>query len=326
MKQIEFLAPGDPEDVVSYAEAETPPAAGPDEVLVRVLAFPINPADLLTMQGVYPRLDSSTRAIGNEAVGEISAAGDAVAGLAPGDRVILLSLNNWREYRLVKAREVIKVSSRGNAMQQSGLKVNPATASLLLRNFVQLKAGDWMIQNAANSAVGRATIQLARILGIKTVNVVRRSDIDDELTALGGDVVLPDGDDLPERVAAATQNAAILLGLDCIGGLATDRTSSCLSPGATLVVYGAMSGEPTTIAPGTIVFKDVRVRGFWLSKYLLNAPRAGIDALYRELDELSISGRLVTKIDSVFRADEIRSAVRRASRSGIDGKVIVSFG
>ena len=211
-------------------------------------------------------------------------------------------------------------------MQQSGLKVNPATANLLLRNFVQLKAGDWMIQNAANSAVGRATIQLARILGIKTVNVVRRSDIDDELTALGGDVVLPDGDDLPERVAAATQNAAILLGLDCIGGLATDRTSSCLSPGATLVVYGAMSGEPTTITPGTVVFKDLRVRGFWLSKYLLNAPRAGIDALYRELDELSISGRLVTKIDSVFRADEIRSAVRRASRSGIDGKVIVSFG
>jgi NADPH:quinone reductase-like Zn-dependent oxidoreductase len=96
MKQIEFLAPRDPEDVVSYADAETPPAAGADEVLFRVLAFPINPADLLTMQGVYPRLDSSTRAIGNEAVGEISAVGDAFAGLAPGDRVILLSLTEGR--------------------------------------------------------------------------------------------------------------------------------------------------------------------------------------------------------------------------------------
>ena len=325
MKQIEFSTPGIPEDVVRYADAETPSAAGSDQVIVKILAFPINPADLLTMQGIYPRLDSNTRAIGNEAVGEISIVGDAITDLAPGDRVILLSLNNWREYRLVKAHEVIKVSPRGNMMQQSSLKVNPATASLLLRNFVELKAGDWMIQNAANSAVGRAAIQLARIAGIKTVNVVRRSDVASELLALGGEVVLLDGDDLSGRVAAATQNAAIPLGIDSIGGLATDRISSCLSSSGTLVVYGAMSGEPTAIAPGTIVFNDLRVRGLWLSKYLLNAPRDAIDTIYRELDELSFSGRLVTKIDSVFRADEIQSAVRRASQNGINGKVIVSF-
>jgi trans-2-enoyl-CoA reductase len=168
-------------------------------------------------------------------------------------------------------------------------------------------------------------IQLARAFGIKTVNAVRRSDIIDELTALGGDVVLRDGDDLAERVAAATQNATILLGTDSIGGHAANRISSCLDSGATLVVYGAMSGEPTTITPGTIVFKDLCVRGFWLSKYLLQAPREGIAALYRELDELSIGGRLVTKIDSTFRADDIKRAMRRASQSGIDGKVIVTF-
>ncbi len=309
MKQIEFSAPGDPDEVVSYADAETPPAVGNDEVLVRIQAFPVNPADLLTMRGIYPRLDSSTRAIGNEAIGEISAVGDAVAGLAPGNRVLLLSLNNWREYRLVKASDVIKISPQGDVIQQSGLKVNP----------------DWMVQNAANSAVGRAVIQLARIQGIKTVNVVRRPDVVDELRALGGDVVLPDGGDLAELVAVATGSAAIHLGIDCIGGLATDRLASCLGPGATLVIYGAMSGEPATIAPGTIVFKDISIRGFWLTRYLLNEPREGIDALYRELDELSTSGRLVTKIDSVFRADDIKSAVRRASHTGIDGKVVVRF-
>lgn len=325
MKQIEFLAPGVPEDVVRLAEVEAPSGVGSDEVLVRVLAFPINPADLLTMQGIYPRLDSGTSAIGNEAVGEISAVGNAVADLIPGDRVILLSLNNWRQYRLVKAPEVIKVSSRGNVVQQSGLKVNPATASLLIHNFVQLQAGDWMIQNAANSAVGRAAIQLARISSIKTVNIVRRTDVIGELTALGGDVVLVDGDDLHRRVAAATRNAAILLGADSIGGLAANRISSCLGPGATLAVYGAMSGEPTTIAPGTIIFNDLRVRGLWLTKYLLNAPRDAIDTLYRELDKLSVGDQVVTKIDSVFHVDDIKGAVRRASQSGIDGKVIVSF-
>jgi NADPH:quinone reductase-like Zn-dependent oxidoreductase len=196
---------------------------------------------------------------------------------------------------------------------------------MLLSDFVELQIGDWIVQNAANSSVGRAAIQLARLSGIRTVNVVRRSDVIDELKALGGDVVLPDGEDLAEHIAAATKNAPVRLGIDSVGGRATNRIASCLEPGGTLVIYGAMSGELAAIAPGTIVFKDLRVRGLWLSKRLQSASRDAIDVLYRGLDELSVSGRLVAKIDSVFRADDIRNAVQRASQPGIDGKVIVTF-
>src|SRR6266852_4913213 len=110
VKQIEFATAGKPEDVVRYADAPAPSATAPDDVLVKVMAFPINPADLLTMQGIYPRLGTATRAIGNEAVGEIAAVGADVRDFVPGDRVIMLSLDNWREYRLVKASEVVKVS------------------------------------------------------------------------------------------------------------------------------------------------------------------------------------------------------------------------
>jgi len=325
VKQIEFATAGKPEDVVRYADAPAPSATAPDNVLVKIMAFPINPADLLTMQGIYPRLGTATRAIGNEAVGEIAAVGADVRDFVPGDRVIMLSLDNWREYRLVKASEVVKVSPHGDILQQSGLKVNPATASLLLRQFVELKAGNWIIQNAANSAVGRAAIQLALISGVRTVNLVRRSNVMDELKALGAHAVLLDGDDLAGRVRAATGNAPILLGIDSVGGAATDRIASCLSPGATLVIYGAMSGEPATVAPGAVVFNDLRIRGLWLSKYLMSAPRDAIDVLYRRLDELSVSGRLATKIDSVFSADDIKGAVRRASEAGINGKVVVRF-
>ena len=118
MKQIEFSMIGKPEDVVRYADAEMPSSPAAGEVLVKVLAFPINPADLLTLQGVYPRLDAGTNAIGNEAVGEISAVGDDVGGFAVGDRVILLGLNNWREYRLAKAGEVLKMSAGGDVFAQ----------------------------------------------------------------------------------------------------------------------------------------------------------------------------------------------------------------
>jgi mitochondrial enoyl-[acyl-carrier protein] reductase / trans-2-enoyl-CoA reductase len=325
MKQIEFVSSGRPVDVVRYADADTPSQPLSDQVLVKVLAFPINPADLLTMQGIYPRLDADTRAIGNEAVGEVSAVGPDVRNLAPGDRVILLALNNWREYRLVSAHDVIRLSPQGDVLQQAALKVNPATACLLLESFIELKAGDWIIQNAANSAVSRATIQLASLAGIRTVNVVRRTDVMEELKALGADAVLFDGEDLPQRVQAATGNAPISLGIDSVGGAATDRIASCLAAGATLVIYGAMSGAQSTINPGTVVFKDLRIRGLWLTQYLASAARDTVGALYRRLDELSTSGRLVTRIDSVFTADAIKDAVRRASESGIDGKVMVRF-
>ena len=141
MKQIEFAVAGPPEEVVRCTEVEAPAAPGPDDVLVKVLAFPINPADLLTMQGIYPRADATTPAIGNEAAGEIAAIGENVRDLAVGDRVILLSLNNWREYRLVNARDVVRISPRGDILQQAGLKVNPATADLLLSQFVELEPG-----------------------------------------------------------------------------------------------------------------------------------------------------------------------------------------
>ena len=185
MRQIEFENPGVPEEVVRCVEVPAPTITASDQVLVRVLAFPINPADLLTMQGIYPRVDASTAAIGNEAIGEIIEVGDAVMDLMPGDRVILLSLNNWREFRLAARHEVFKVSGTGDLLQQAGLKVNPATARLLLSNFVALKGGDWIIQTAANSAVGRAVIQIARAMDVRTVNVVRRKDVIDELKFLG---------------------------------------------------------------------------------------------------------------------------------------------
>jgi NADPH:quinone reductase-like Zn-dependent oxidoreductase len=137
--------------------------------------------------------------------------------------------------------------------------------------------------------------------------------------------VLLDGDDLPGRVAEQVENAPILLGMDCVGGTATDRIASCLGQGATLVVYGAMSGQTAAIGPGTIVFNDLRIRGFWLTRYLSNASRDTTETFYRRLDDLSASGRLLTKIDSVFHADDIRSAVRRACQAGLDGKVIVRF-
>ncbi|OQW52895.1 MAG: hypothetical protein A4S14_16495 [Proteobacteria bacterium SG_bin9] len=304
---------------------QQPVIGAADDVLVRTQVFPINPADLLTMQGIYPRVDASTMAIGNEAIGEITEIGDGIDDLKPGDRVILLSLNNWREFRLVKRSEVIKVSPVGDLLQQAGLKVNPATARLLLANFVALKPGDWIIQSAANSAVSRAVIQIAQTFGIKTINVVRRADVMDELRTLGADIVLEDSSDLASVVNSASGGVPVRLGLDSIGGATADRLAACLAPDATLVVYGAMSGEPVTISPAALVFKNLTLRSFWLTPHLTKAAPADVRTLYQTLDGMVVGGQLKTRIDSEFEVFAIKDAVRRAAQPALNGKVMVRF-
>ena len=156
------------------------------------------------------------------------------------------------------------------------LKINPMTAWRLLHDYVDLKSGDWLIQNAANSAAGRAVIQIARELGFKTVNVVRREELIDELRAEGGDVVLVDGENLRDEVKdATTSDAPIRLGLNAVGGSSALRLANCLAPESTMVTFGAMSLQPLKIPNGLLIFKDLRFRGIWINKWVRQRDQAG---------------------------------------------------
>lgn len=325
MKQIQFHRVGVPAEVIECVEVPDPVLAEPDDVLVRVELFPINPADLLTLQGHYPRASPHAPTLGIEAMAAVEAVGPQVTEFAPGDRVILLGGDNWSELKLVKRGGMVRISNMIDSRDAASLKVNPATAMLLLRHFADLKQGDWFLQNAASSSVGRAAIQIARRLGIRTANVVRRPEAAPELKALGADLVLMDDDSLPERLAEATGGAPILFATDAVSGASTNRLASCLSAGGTLVIYGAMSGAAAAINPGLAVFQDIRLRGFWLSRHLATAPRPEILNLYAELEQLMTEGHLRSQIDSEYPADQIRRAVMRAGDASAAGKVLVRF-
>lgn len=325
MRQIQFRQPGQAQDVIFCGQAPEPAAAAADDVVVRVEAFPVNPADLLTLRGIYPRNDPGSPTLGNEAVGTVETVGAEVTQIVPGDRVIMLTVDNWSEKRLVKASQVVRVSPETDLRQLAGLKVNPATAALLLTTG-DLGPGDWFLQNAATSTVGRAAIQIAAHKGIRTINVVRHEKAAAELRALGGDAVVPDGDDLEVRVAAATAGAPVGLAADCVAGTATSRLASCLAPRGELVVYGSMSGQRAAVDPALLVFRDIRLRRFWLAQHLRRTPYHDIVNLYAETEDLMCRGLLRTAIDSTFEADAIKDAVRRAQAPGTHGKVIVTFG
>ena len=323
MKIVQFDRFGPAHKVAACVEVADPEAPASDEVIVDIAAFPINPADLLTIEGKYAIKPPLPATPGAEAVGTISAVGSDVTDVAVGDRVIMLTRENWVQKRKAKATEVIKIADDGDVLQQAMLKANPATAQLMLKDYVDLKPGDWVIQDAANSGVGNSVIRLAKSMGVKTVNIVRREELIAPLTEMGADVVVVDGDDLAMRVAEAVAGADIRLGIDAIAGDTCQRLSECLGDGAKLVNYGMLSGEPCKIMPDLVVFKSIDLTGFWLAKYLNTMSRQEAEALWGELSDLVSDGSLSVSVEASYDIADIKDALEHAGREGRNGKILV---
>ncbi|MBA2434436.1 MAG: zinc-binding dehydrogenase [Chthoniobacterales bacterium] len=322
IKAIVYEAHGKPEEVLRLEELELP-AVGANQALVRILAAPINPADLNQIEGKYPIRFPLPATPGFEGAGTVEEVGAKVRDLAAGAQVILPhDLGTWREKAVVPADKLTVVPNDIAPEQAAMLKINPITAWRILHDFVRLEKGDWVIQNAANSAVGRAVIVLARELGWRTVNVVRRAELIEELRAAGGDVVLLDNDELRSAVAEATKGAPIRLGLNQVGGESALRMAKVVAAEATIVTIGAMSLRPVTMPNGLLIFKNLTFTGFWVNKWYEQAGAEERRATFAQLIDLARRGLLATKVERAYSLGEFREAVVRAGEGGREGKII----
>lgn len=325
IKAIVYHAHGKPGDVLRLEEQPRPTAAA-GEAVVRLLAAPINPADLNQIEGKYPIRATLPATPGFEGAGVVEAVGDGARAVAVGQQVILPhDVGTWREMVAVPAEKLVVVPAEIAPEQAAMLKINPLTAWRMLHDFVKLEKGEWVIQNAANSAAGRATIQIARELGYRTVNLVRRAELIDELRAEGGDVVLLDNDELRTAVPAATGAAAIRLGLNAVGGESALRLAKVVAPEATIVTYGAMSLKPLTLPNGLLIFKNLRFTGFWVNKWYDQAGAAEREQTFAQLFALARRGLLQTKIERLYSLGDFAEAVARAGEGARAGKVVFRF-
>jgi mitochondrial enoyl-[acyl-carrier protein] reductase / trans-2-enoyl-CoA reductase len=316
---------GNPADVL-HVESQPWPTPSAGEVIVKMRAAPINPADLNQIEGKYPVRAELPATPGFEGAGIIAEVGPNVTNVAVGALVILPhNVGTWRDAVAVKADELVVVPAEIEPVQAAMLKINPMTAWRLLHDYVDLARGDWLIQNAANSAAGRAVIQIAHELGYKTVNVVRRSELIGELRAEGGDVVLVDSENLRHEVEDAIAGPPIRLGLNAVGGESALRLANCLAPGSTLVTYGAMSLQPLKIPNGLLIFKDLRFRGIWINKWYDNATTAERMEAFQHLFEMAKRGLLQAKVEKAYPLSEAKAAVAHAARGQRSGKIIFEF-
>jgi NADPH:quinone reductase-like Zn-dependent oxidoreductase len=324
MKRAVLERYGPPEEGVRCLDAPDVGAPGPGEVVFDVLAFPINPADVSMCRGSYRLRPTLPATPGAECLGRVTAVGAGVPHVRPGDLVINLQRENWAQRRRVNGDDVIAIPAGIDPWQGAMLRINPPTALLLLSDVVALKPGDWLIQNVANSAVGRLVIRLARARGINTVNVVRRESLFGELQALGADVCVVDGPDLAETVKAQTGGAPVRLGLDAVSGRATARLSSCLAEGGVVCHYGSMTGEDPVMARSGLTGGGQMLVGFILGRALATRSLAQVRALYADLGEQVLKGVLSAPVEKVYPIEEIQAALAHAQRTERSGKILVA--
>jgi trans-2-enoyl-CoA reductase len=312
-----------PQDVIEAVAFEALPLEA-GQVLLEVVAAPINPSDLLTLSGEYGQLPPLPAIGGREGVGRVAELGPDAGELAVGQLVLLpRGSGTWSTHVVGVAAQLQPLPNEADPLQLSMMTINPPTAALLLSEFVSLEPGGWVIQNAANSAVGLYLVQLARYRGHRTVNVVRREDAAEVVRETGGDVVLLDGEDLAHRVSAATDGAQIRLGIDAVGGGATGHLADCLCESATLVNYGRMSGEPCVVQPDAFVFRDLTLRGFWLASWFQRAPEEQRRAIVGEIAGLVATGKLHAPIEATYDVRDVKDAVAAAASGGRSGKILI---
>lgn len=321
MQAIQLQAFGKPADVVKLVDVPDVGAPAPDEVVIALEASPVNATDLMIIAGRYGFLPQLPSILGIEGVGRVVAAGKAVTHLKEGDRTLVPMLQPaWTE-RIKTNAPWLRPLPQGDLNQFAMLGINPATAYVLLTDIVRLSPGDWVIQNGANSATGRALIAVAKSLGIRTVNVVRRPELVAEIKALGGDVVLVDGPDLPKQVSTDTGRARIGLALDMVADSSTLNLMNVLADSGVVVVYSAMSGKPLLGSAPLAIFRNLSIRGFWLFTWYKTATPEKLVAMYEHLSDLTLRGAIAAPIAATHGFDQFGQALATAAK--FSGKVIL---
>lgn len=313
---------GEPEDVLHVVDRPVP-EPGPGQVRVRTTLATIHNHDLWTVRGTYGFVPELPAASGTEAVGVVEALGDGVDSLAVGDRVIAGAFGVWAEQFVADAAGLVPAPDGLPDEAAAQLVAMPFSAISLLHDLA-LQPGQWLVQNAANGAVGRMVAQLARARGIRVVGLVRRPEAIDELRDAGiDDIVSTSEEGWADRVRELTGGESIVAGVDSVGGKAAGDVLSVVGDGGTLVAFGAMDAPSLELGVGDLIFRQITVRGFWGSIVGRRMDPAVKQRLFGELSERIAAGDLTLPVSSIHPFGDIGEAVRASLTPGRVGKVLL---
>jgi NADPH:quinone reductase-like Zn-dependent oxidoreductase len=327
MKAVVFEQFGDPAEVLQVREVPEP-EPGPGQVIVRMIASPIGPADLLTVRGVYghrPKLPASP---GFEGVGIVESGRGLLGRLRIGKRVAVINETggNWSEKVVVSALRVVPLAKHVSDDQAAMFFINPATAYIMTRLILKVPPGAWLLQTAAGSALGKMVIRLGQHYAFRTISVVRCREQAEELLRAGGDAAIAtESESIEDRVGQVTNGQGVPFALDAVGGETGSSVVRSLSRGGRLLVFGTLAEEPLSL-PSRMLFLGVKhIDGFWLSDWAGRQSIWTMMRLFRRIHELIAKGVLETDVGPGFALDDITAAVRLATTPGRTGKILLKM-
>jgi NADPH:quinone reductase-like Zn-dependent oxidoreductase len=328
MRQLQLIAHGEPSDVIQL-NTVFEPALGQEEVLISMEAAPLNPSDFLFVRGIYGVRPAFPSSLGAEGVGRVVKTGSKIDVALQGKRVLILPTyeqGTWADQVVVSVRNIVPMSDEADPLQLAMIGINPATAYLLLNRYVSLMPGDWIGQTAANSAVGQYIIALAKLAGVKTLNVVRREEAAEQVRQFAGDRVVIQGDNLHNDIEEALDGKKLSLVLDTVGGTPVGELAKSLKDGGSIVVYALQSGQFPVFSPGDFIYGGLSLHGFWLINWIRNAPRTEIQEIYQKLGDLVADGSLFAAVEHVYPLEQFKEAFEQSLKPNRSGKILFTLG
>lgn len=315
---------GPAEQVLQLVDA---PAAEPEphQVTLALRAASLNPSDFGMIAGSYGKRPQLPAVAGREGWGEVVRMGSQVRDWQIGDRARMPeSAGVLRQAVTVDCAGLLRLPASLSTEQAAMAFINPPTAYRLLHDFITLQAGDWIVQNAANSAVGLCICGFARKLGINVLALCRNSaERKAMLLDAGATAVAGDDDNWVSQLDSLTSGKRPRLGLNSIGGASVQRIIKMLADGGVCVTYGGMTGEAIRFPTRYLIFNNVQLRGFWMDRWLREHSAEHVSELMNSVFDAFTSGELVIPVEAEYPFAKYNEAFAHASRGGRGGKIII---
>lgn len=327
MKALVCNSYGIPSEVLRI-ETKNEPKPGSGEVLVRMILSPVNPSDLLFIQGKYGNQPTPPQTPGFEGVGIVEAGKGLLAWRVMGKRVSVIGQGDgrWQEKIIIPARQAVPMPSYLTDQQAASFFVNPATAYVMTQKVLKIPAGGWLLQSAATGALGKMIVRLGKKLGFHTINIVRKQQQGEMLRKIGADEVISlEQGNIQESVMKITKGKGVSYAVDAVGGEVGSQMILSLARNGKMLVYGRMSGEPLKFEPGDIMKGQKTVQGFWLSEWAKDQGVLTMLGLFSKLGGFIRDGVLDTPAGPIFDLADYQKALSAAASDSKEGKVYLKI-
>ena len=321
MKAIIFNQTGLPEEVLMLGEIPIPEPVE-NEIRVRMLASPINPADLLFIDGKYRIKPAFPQVAGLEGAGIVDKCGQN-ATIAKGTMVSFRHKCTWAEYVVVPAEKATILPADFLIEKACQFSLNPVTALALLDEVSEIKSDEYLLLTAGNSAVSKMIIQMARLRQMNVITVSRSENDFAELKSIGAVVTLTDNPaTIGESIQLATNGKGVKFVLDSVGGNLITEILKNMQPFGKLVLYGLMSSENVCFHNSTIVFKNLSAKGFGLDAWLNNLTVKKREEAFSSLISMLKDPGFQMPVAAKYPLEEFISAFQNMQTSK-NGKILL---